>query len=245
MEVPPQDFVFVCDESGISTDRYTVVGGMVMHSKTLVDAYATLRDYRAKHRMQSELKWSKISNQKVGEYKALVDYFFAMNNVNYIHFHCICFDSHQWNHAKYNEGNSDTGLSKLYYQLLLHRFVKIYGNKGTLYVRVDHRNSQTPLENIRKMLNATAARDHGIDNSPVKQFVSCDSKSCDLLQLNDVVLGAVCAARNGRHLVQGGRLAKAAIAALVLEKSGLTTFDLDSPWHIKRFTVWNMRARPR
>jgi hypothetical protein len=193
--------------------------------------------------MNSELKWSKISNQKINEYKALVDYFFAMNNVNQIHFHCVCFDSHQWNHAKYNDGSSDTGLSKLYYQLLLHRFVKIYGDKGSLYIRADHRNSQTPLEDIRRMLNSTAARDHNINSSPVKQFVSFDSKDCDLLQLNDVILGAVCAARNGRHLVQGGRMAKMAIASLVLEKSGLHSFEIDSPFHVKRFTVWNMRAR--
>lgn len=222
-----------------------MVGGIVMRSKTLSDAYDTLREYRIRHNMHSELKWSKISNQKVSEYKALVDYFFALNNVNRVHFHCICFDSHQWNHRRYNEGNADTGLSKLYYQLLLHKFVRIYGNHGTLYVRVDHRNSQTPLENIRRMLNATASRDHRIHTSPVKQFVSWDSKKCDLLQLNDVILGGVCAARNGRHLVQGGRLAKTAIASLVLEKSGLESFDFDSPLGIKRFTVWNMRPRPR
>ena len=30
MFVPPQDFVFICDEAGISGDRYTVVGGMVI-----------------------------------------------------------------------------------------------------------------------------------------------------------------------------------------------------------------------
>ena len=245
MIVPPQDLIFVCDESGISTDRYTVVGGMSMYSKTLQRAYDTLKQYRETHRMQAELKWTKISNKKVAEYQALVDYFFAMNNTDHIHFHAICFDSHQWNHTKYNDGNADTGLSKLYYQLMLHRFVKLHGRTKTLYIRVDHRNSQTPLEEIRRMLNSAAARDHGIHTAPVKQFVSCDSKECDLLQLNDVILGAVCAARNGRHLVQGGRMAKAAIASLVLEKSGLQSFEKDSPFSIKRFTVWNMRPRPR
>ena len=168
-----------------------------------------------------------------------------MNNANYMHFNSIVFDSHQWNHNKYNGGNGDTGLSKLYYQLLLHKFVKIYGNKGSLYVRLDHRNSQTPLEDIRRMLNATAARDHNIVTNPVKQLVSEDSKKCDLLQLNDIILGAVCAARNGRHLLADCRQAKRALAEKVLDKSGLTTFDTDSPIGVTRFTVWNMRGRPR
>lgn len=245
MLVPPQDFIFIADEAGISNDRYTVVGGLAMHKNTLVSAYSTLKEYRRKHNMTAELKWQRVSNQKLDEYKALVDYFFAMNSSNYMHFHSIVFDSHQWNHRKYNEGDQDIGLSKLYYQLMLHKFVKIYAKKGELFIRVDHRNSQTPLEDIRRMLNATAARDHGITTSPVKQLVACDLKACDLLQLNDVILGAVCAARNGRHLIEGGRLAKRAIAQHVLDQSGLETFERDSPHGLKRFTVWNMKPRPR
>lgn len=245
MFVPPEDFVFIADEAGISNDRYTVVGGVVMHRNTLVKACQTLAEYREKHNMKAELKWQRVSNQKQTEYEALVDYFFAMNNANHMHFHSIVFDSHQANHHKYNGGDGDVGLSKLYYQLLLHKFVKIYGDKGTLYVRLDHRHSQTPLEDIRRMLNATAARDHNITSGPVKQLVSMDSKACDLLQLNDVILGAVCCARNGRHLLADCRTSKRDMALRVLDKSGLTTFDADSPRSINRFTVWNMRTKPR
>jgi hypothetical protein len=93
------------------------------------------------------------------------------------------------------------------------------------------------------MLNSVAARDHNITSSPVKQLVSEDSKNCDLLQVNDVILGAVCAARNGRHLLEGGNSAKQDLAKYVLEKSGLTSFERDSPKAVTRFTVWNMRAR--
>jgi len=245
MIVPPQDYVFIADEAGISDDRFTVVGGILMHRSTLANAYATLQEYRKRHNMKAELKWSRVSNQKINEYKTLVDYFFALNNSNKVHFHSVVFDSHQWNHKRYNGGDGDVGLSKLYYQLLLHKFVKLYGNRGTLYIRLDHRHSQTPLEDIRRMLNAAVARDHGISTSPVKQLVPYDSKHCDLLQMNDVILGAVCAARNGKHLLEGTRLAKRALATHVLEQSGLTTFDVTSPQTVKRFTVWNMRPKPR
>jgi hypothetical protein len=39
MLVPPQDFIFIADEAGISNDRYTVIGGIAMHRNTLEDAY--------------------------------------------------------------------------------------------------------------------------------------------------------------------------------------------------------------
>ena len=245
MPIPPQDYIFIADESGISNDRFTVVGGLCMHRDSYQRAYDALEAFSENHNMKAELKWSKVSNQKLSEYKALVDCFFDLNNTDHLHFHCLCFDSHQWNHKKYNNGDSDIGLSKLYYQLILHKFVKTHGHKGSLYVRVDHRNSSTPLETIRSMLNATAARDHGIATRPVKQFVSEDSKKCRLLQLNDVILGAVCAARNSRHLLEGGREAKKELAKLVLEKSGLDGFERNSPMSVKRFTIWNMNASPR
>lgn len=115
MHVPPQDYIFIADESGISNDRFTLVGGLCMHRDTYQRVYETLEAFSEKHNMKSELKWSKVSNQKLEEYKALVDCFFALNNTNHLQFHSICFDSHQWNHKKYNKGDSDIGLSKLYY----------------------------------------------------------------------------------------------------------------------------------
>lgn len=240
-----QDYIFVADEACISKDRYTVVGGMCMHKSTVDRVLENMREYRAVHGMNAELKWSKISDRKIREYESLIDYFFAMNNVNQIQFHCIIFDSHQWNHGRYNDGDRDKGISKLYYQLLLHKLVKQCGPAGTCYARLDHRNSSTSLEELRKMINATAARDHNLADSPLKQLVSVDSKDCDILQLNDVVLGAVAAARNGKHLLATTRQSKARIASRVLEHCGVANFDADTPRAIKRFTVWNMRPRPR
>ncbi|WP_456390712.1 DUF3800 domain-containing protein [Profundibacter sp.] len=77
--IPPQDFAFYADESGISQDRFTVVGGICMHKNTVKEVYDTIANYRARHNMNAELKWSKISNQKEEEYMALVDLFFALN----------------------------------------------------------------------------------------------------------------------------------------------------------------------
>lgn len=243
--VAPQDFAFYADESGISQDRFTVVGGLCMHRNTAAQVYASMAKYRNDHNMRSELKWSKVSNQKVDEYIALVDLFFALNNTNHIQFHGVIFDSHQANHAKYNNGDPDIGLSKLYYDLLLHKFVKRCGHTGSLFACLDQRNSSTSLEEVRRMLNATASRDLGIHTNPVRQLISRDSKTDCVLQMNDVILGAVCAIRNGRHLLADTREAKRQLAMHVLKKSGLQTFDRDTPRSVARFTVWNKVPRPR
>lgn len=242
--LPEQDYIFIVDEAGISNDRFTVVGGICLHKSTLEGVYRTMQEYREAFNMKAELKWTKVSDQKETEYRWLVDYFFAMNNSNRLQFHSVIFDSHQWNHHKYNDGVGDTGLSKLYYQLILHKFMCHCGPHGSLYVCMDHRNSQTSLHDLRNMLNATGRRDHGLSD-PLKQLISKHSHDDDLLQLNDVILGAVCAVRNGKHLLSDYRKSKRLLALQVLEKSGLSTFERDSPKGVNRFSVWNMKGRPR
>ncbi len=243
--VAAQDFAFYADESGISQDRFTVVGGLCMRRDTVARVYASMAKYRDDHKMRSELKWSKVSNQKLEEYMALVDLFFALNNTNHIQFHAVIFDSHQANNAKYNNGDQDIGLSKLYYDLLLHKFVKRCGKTGSLFACLDRRNSSTSLDDLRRMLNATAARDCGVFHSPLRQLISRDSKTDCVLQMNDVILGAVCSIRNGRHLLAGTRQAKRELAKYVLDKSGVQSYDSDTPREMNRFTIWNKRPRPR
>ena len=243
--IPPQQFSFFMDESGISNHRFTVVGAICLRSDVIPQVHASIQEFREKYNMHSELKWAKVSNQKSAEYKTLVDYFFALNNMNILQFHCIIFDNHGANHARYNAGDQDVGLSKLYYQLMVHRFGRNCGPVGDLCVCVDRRNSSTSLTDLLRMANAGIARDCGLPHAPLKQLIPLDSHTDDLLQLNDVILGAVCAARNGKHLVAAGRQSKRDLATLVLEKSGLATFEKDSPRNVSRFTVWNMRMRPR
>lgn len=112
--IPDQPFSFFMDESGISNHRFTVVGAICLRSAVINQVHDSIQAFREKHNMSSELKWSKVSDQKSIEYRALVDYFFAMNNLNILQFHAIVFDNHGANHSRYNEGDQDVGLSKLY-----------------------------------------------------------------------------------------------------------------------------------
>ena len=233
------------DESGVSNHRFTVVGALCLRSEIIPEVHAAVQAFRDKHNMHGEMKWSKITDQKLGEYQAFADYFFALNNLNMLQFHALIFDNHAANHSKYNNGDRDVGLSKLYYQLMVHKFAKICGPHGDLAVCVDKRNSSTSLDDLRRMVNSVLARDHGMANSPLKQLVPLDSKADDLLQINDVILGAVCAARNGKHLTASGRRSKREMAELILNKSGLASFEENSPRDVHRFSIWNMRTKPR
>ncbi len=226
--LPIQTYAMFADESGISNDRFTVVGGITVHRDRLPAVYANMKAFRRDTGISSELK-----------YRSLIEQFFALNYSKQIEFHAVAFDNHKWNHKRFNKSDSDIGLSKMYYQLILHRLVYKYGDQNSLFVCLDHRTSSTKLADLQNMLNRAANRDLGLSYSPLRQLESRDSKTEELLQLNDVILGAIAAIKNARHLLAGGRVSKKRLAELVFEKSGLPPLEKNSPKSMTHFSFWN------
>ena len=226
----------MADESGISNDRYMLVGALTTSRNNVGAILNGIERLRSKVSMPHELKWQKVCDSRESEYKTFIDAGLRLLTKNQARFDMICFDNSIRDHKKYNEGDSDIGLNKMYYQLLLHRAVRYYGKKGGIHIRLDARNSSTPLSSLKDMLN-NGARNIGIENGPVKVLESTSSKNCDLLQLNDVLLGAFSAYRNNRL---NGRPSKARLAQHVFEKSGFDSLDEDSD-RTKKLTFWNFK----
>src|SRR5260370_20558605 len=115
-----------CDESRQSDERFMVLGGIIIPEASIEIVRDTMRKYRDTEHMHAELKWTKVTNQKIAKYMTFVDYFFALNNKNKVHFHSMIFDSHEFDHHKFNAGDKDLGYYKFLYQLLLNCFGRHY-----------------------------------------------------------------------------------------------------------------------
>jgi hypothetical protein len=79
-------------------------------------------DYRDLYAMHAELKWRKVSRSKLAECKRFLDYFLTLNTADQLHFKCIVLDTHQFDHRRFNAGDTEIGFYKFYYQLLLKCF---------------------------------------------------------------------------------------------------------------------------
>ncbi|SHF66743.1 Protein of unknown function [Loktanella atrilutea] len=242
-DTPIQDFSIFADESGISNDRHMIVGATVVQRLYVNALYRAVHDFRIRTNMFAELKWSKVSNQKLDAYKELVDIYFDFARRGALWFRATTFDNHLWDHTRFNDGDPDIGISKLYYQMLLHQVVGHYGDLASLYICLDRRLSSTPLEKLHRILNAGAGKEYGLTFGPVRVLVSKDSKKDDILQINDVILGAVSAYKNGRHLQEGAREAKIELAKYVLLQSGLGSYAQDTPQGKTAFAIWNRKPR--
>lgn len=235
-------YVF-CDESRQSQHRYMILGGIIINAKYMKTFENTMQGFRQDFNMTKELKWTKVSMAKLEEYKKFVDYFFALNDTDYAHFHCLILDTHQINHKKYNKGDSDLGFYKFYYQLLLHSFGNRYCSRGvkSLVVCLDQRTSRYSLSDLKDILNNGIYKRYGNATSPFKSVEAWDSKSSDVMQISDIILGAIGYHKNGYHLLADSSKAKINLANHISQKAGLTILGDGSRFGVHRFTTWNFR----
>lgn len=231
-----------CDESRQSKDRFMVIGGTIIPLNNVEQFNETMQKYRTEQKMFSELKWSKVTNQKLAEYKRFVEYFFALNNTDNLHFHCIIIDNHQVNHKKFNKGDKELGFYKFYYQLLLHSFGKRYyreGENDKFIVHVDYRTTHYSLNTLKTVLNRGIKKKYSIDTSPFVSIEPRESKKSELIQINDIILGAIGFQKNGYDLLAGTRDSKKELVKYITNQAGLPNLMQNSPWGKTRFTIWN------
>jgi hypothetical protein len=237
-----------CDESRQCKDRYMVIGGIVINSKNVDEFNATMANFRLEQNMNSELKWSKVTNQKLNEYKRFVDFFFALNNTDKLHFKCVIIDNHMVNHRKFADGDKEISFQKFYYQLLFHKFgCKYYMSKydTKFIVHPDHRNTKYSLEDLRNILNNGMAKKFGYD---VRPFISIEPKhshQSEPVQLNDIILGAIGFQKNGYHLLATSRTSKIELANYIAELAGLKNLANSTGYGKHRFDIWNLQFKKK
>lgn len=98
-----------CDESRQSKDRYMVLGGIIIPANNVAEFNQTMFKFRIEQNMKAELKWTKVSNQKLLQYKRFMEYFFALNNTDKLHFRSIIIDNHQVDHQRFSKGDKELG----------------------------------------------------------------------------------------------------------------------------------------
>jgi hypothetical protein len=237
-----------CDESRQSKDRYMVLGGIIIPKENIPAFNATMANYRARYNMHSELKWSKVKQQKIEEYKGFIDYFIALSNTNKIHFKSIVVDNHLVNHKKYNSGDKELGFYKFYYQLILHCFgVKYYKKESDVkfIIHPDELSSKYPLEELKKILNNGISKKLGVSINP---FVSIEPKcshDSEIAQINDLIIGAIGYEKNGYHLLAGSASGKIELLNYIKQSAGIATLCDTTPIHLSRFGIWNFRLNKK
>jgi hypothetical protein len=135
-------------------------------------------------------------------------------------------------------------VSKMYYQLLLHRALNHYGTKYRLFIRPDDGACTSELEKFVDALHADGAVKYKSAPDCIHSIVCLDSKREPLLQFLDVSLGALTAYRNGRHLRPETRDAKRLLAEHAYATCGIPDLTKNSSERMK-VSIWNVVPQKR
>jgi hypothetical protein len=197
-------FEVYCDEanpdvltSANSRARYLMIGSLWLPEDLRNESKSQVVALRERHRAWGEIKWSKVSPNRINFYIELIDLFFAYGEN--LRFRCIAVDRTQLNLALH-DNDSELGFYKFYYQLLHHWILDF--NAYRIFCDAKSNRDPKRLPVLARCLSRANL------TSRIDSIQSLPSQEVVLIQLCDLLLGAA-SSRINNTLREG--TAKAAV----------------------------------
>jgi len=231
------------DESCHTQHRFLVLGGVACEHAAVAAVEARFAQIRQKHQLFGEVKWTKVSRAKYHVYQEFVDLFASLIRDGTLNFHSLIVDTSEFDHKSHNQGSSEIGFNKLIYQLLLHKFGRLYAENHRLYVYLDKRTTKASLLTLQAMLNSGLAKQWDIRGFPIRRLDFRDSKSSDLFQANDLILGAMGHRKNGHQRLPSCSEHKRSLVKYIERAIGVQDVSASTRRDATAFTVWHFHYR--
>lgn len=165
-------------------NKYACIGGLMLPRSKRKNLKKQIAELRIKHGVFGELKWGTVSNNKIDFYKELIDLFFSFGDD--LLFRNVVINTVNIDNDKFNESDPELGYYKFYYQLIYHWISITYKYGSRYYIYTDYKTNK--INNRQEVLKAVLNRSWP---NTVKLIQSIDSKESDILQLQNVLMGAV------------------------------------------------------
>lgn len=230
------------DESSQTRNRYLVMGGLIVETAKVTSANACISRTRLPELPHGEMKWGKVSNGKLRAYGRTAKAFFDHADLKGIHFHCLVVDTHGQDHAAYNQGSREIGFNKEIYQLAS-KFARLYPAR-LFHLYPDNRDTNQMPEDLRLILNRGRRKKGDPRDWPFRRCHFRDSKTTPLLQLVDILTGAVAYCVNNHGSAGDASPAKVRLSKYILDRAGVTNCLKDTSVSGK-FTIWHRELQRR
>ena len=243
MDKKPQHIALFCDEAGKNTDRYLTVGGLVVTARGAPIIRKEFTEICSRLQIASEVKWNRTKKGNYEKFREIVNLFFRLLSEGKMNFHCLIVDFARFDHNLRDDGGESQSLKRMYYQLILHRLCKRYGKDSLLYAFPDKAKELRGLDDLKRGLNSDSKLKFRHSGNQLRAIEFRDSMKEPLLQLNDIILGAICYQKNRRNEEAGMGQFKSNLAGYVLGRTGLTDYDSDTPRAKTDLSIWNFNSQ--
>lgn len=230
---------------------FMVIGCLTCDSETAADFRKEIGLLNSKISKQSEYHFANIGKHRTAcHYKQLCDIFFDFHNQKCSYkrgldkaryYRRVCFDAiiidhKKTDHVKFSAGDSQIGFFRFYKTILLH-IVKKHYNNADLIITMDEITLKKTfiLSDLHQQMNKKLG-----DRNIIAKLQKQDSKAELLLQVADVLTGAVAFAWNRQECSLSTRnQAKLSVVQHIESRLGRSLTRLDSPG--RSFNIWQLR----
>ncbi|SHJ87863.1 Protein of unknown function [Caminicella sporogenes DSM 14501] len=224
-----------CDEScHLPNDKsdVMVLGAISCPEEKKKKIYQDIRNIKLKHGIHSkvEIKWTKVSMSKIEMYKDFIDYFFKNDDLCYRAL--IAKNKGQLNHEKYNDNDYDLWYYKMYY-LLLDKFCYPY-NKYRIFIDIKDTRGGPRIEKLHEVL---CNNKYDFKRDIILSIEQINSERADLLQLTDLIIGALSFYHRGLYYDPNKSMAKKQIVEKIKEYIG-QAIDNGTSVFEKKFNIF-------
>jgi len=250
------------DESRHRAHRFMLLGGLWILKEKISNVEQVIYSLREAEGytkdgkwvpFRGEFKWTKVSNKHVEVYKKLVDIFFESMEKSLIRCCIMLVDTHDEEILRHDNIKRD-GFYKLLYQLYLHN-CRVPGKYWIYPDQITNPTHHVNLKTLEETLEYSLLQKFSSKIPPdeilqkiVQEIKPIDSKKVDLLQMLDVVMGALGYFQNRFFEIEGASPAKTEIMKHVMDKiiySGALKYDGKQYIVVKstRFNIWLFKPR--
>ncbi len=231
-----QAYNIYCDEScHLEHDGIKPMGlGCVWCAKEdRLEIFEELRDLKTKHGLKPhcELKWNAVSPAKIDYYIEVINFFFANPK---LHFRAlIVADKSQLKHDDFGRSH-DEFYYKMYFNLL--KTIIVPGDYYEVYIGIKDTQSEQKVKKLKEVISNTH---YDFDQSMIRRIQQVDSKEVELVQLTDLLLGAIVYFQRGLD----GSQAKLNLINLLKKKSGYS-LTRSTLYKEDKFNLFFWRPKP-
>lgn len=226
-----------CDESchlelshkSYDMQKSMVIGGIACDKDYVKEVSEKIKLLKEKHEIYkyNEIKWTKISEKKLDFYKELIQLFFSDDNLS---FRCVVFpDKKNLDYSKYDHED----IYNIMYYYLLRNMIN---NQDIYDIYVDKKDTHgsTKFKSLQTYLCRTH---HDFDMKRIKKIQIVDSRDLQLIQLADILIGAISYYHRGFVEDENKSNAKKEIVRLIQDLSKVNLKRGNSKYS-KKFNVF-------
>ncbi|MDO5422463.1 MAG: DUF3800 domain-containing protein [Eubacteriales bacterium] len=178
-----------CDEScHLENDGSSVMilGAVSCPSEQKRKIFDDIRAIKRKHGLDSrfEIKWTKVSASKIDFYLEIFNYFWENADLSYRGL--VASGKDRLDHDKYNQGDGDLWYYKMYFLML----DPIINPSNEYQILVDIKDTRGG-KRVTKLREVLCNNQYDFKQEVIKQIVQINSKESEILQLADLINGAL------------------------------------------------------